>query len=293
VRGAALQATETPPAEPRVVVALGCGGLRGFCHLGALWALHDAGLPIHGLCGASSGALFGALYALDPSFEAAESALSVTPLDLLAFYGDRLRLAPTNPVGRRLAAAFEGRSLESLPVPLSVLALDLETGDEVVLRDGSLIAAIEASIAIPVFARPVAHQGRYLIDGGYGNVGPGVAAGSMGADLVVHVDLRLPKPAPPPLRWAAGRWLPSLRAKSGDSTPARRIAMAAATFALGGTDAKINENAIVTIAPTVSAGGAGTHLSAKAAFRLGEQSMRQAVPEIRARLGELLGASSN
>jgi predicted acylesterase/phospholipase RssA len=270
VRGAPLQATDTPPAEPRLVVALGCGGLRGFCHLGALWALHDARLPIHGICGASSGALFGAIYALDPSFEAAEAALRVTPLDLLAFYDDRLRLAPTNPVGRLLASAFEGRSLESLPVPLSVLTLDLETGDEVILREGSLIAAIEASIAIPVFARPVAHQGRYLIDGGYGNIGPGATAGRMGADLVVHVGLRLPKPAPPPLRWAARRWLSALRAKNGGSTPARRVAMATATFALGGRDAELNEQRIVTIAPSVNAGGAGTHLSGQAAFRLGE-----------------------
>jgi predicted acylesterase/phospholipase RssA len=181
--------------------------------------------------------------------------------------------------------------LESLAVPLSVLTLDIETGHEVLLREGSLLAAIEASIAIPVFARPVVHGGRFLIDGGYGNVGPGVAARQMGADLVVHVDLRLPKPAPPPLRWAARRWLPVLRAKGGRSTPARRLAMAAATFALGGADAERDHGRVVTIAPTVNAGGASTHLSAQAAFRLGQQAMRRAIPEIRGHLHELAGAS--
>jgi predicted acylesterase/phospholipase RssA len=275
-----------------MVVALGCGGIRGFCHLGALWALREAGVPIHGICGASSGALFGALYALDPSFQAARAALCVSPLDLLAFYGDRLRLASTNPVGKRLAAAFEGQMLESLPVPLSVLALDLESGDEVVLDKGSLVSAIAASIAIPVFARPVALEGRYLVDGGYGNAGPGVAARRMGADLVVHVDLRLPKPAPPPLRWAAQRWLPALRARSSRSTPARRLAMAAATFALGGADAAGDRGRAITIAPAINAGGASTHLSAQAAFRLGEQAMNCAIPEIHARLGELAMAPS-
>jgi hypothetical protein len=66
--------------------------------------------------------------------------------------------------------------------------------------------------------------------------------------------------------------------------------MAAATFALGGADAEADRDRIGTIAPTVNAGGASTHLSASAAFRLGAQAMRHALPEIHARWSEFAAA---
>ena len=184
-------------SSPRLVLALGSGGTRGFAHLGVIKVLLKEGLPIGGVCGASAGALFGALFAMDGTLESALEGMSTNPLEILNFYRDRLRLAGSSSLGSRLAARFGETRMESLTVPMSILAVDLESGEEVLLREGSLLAAVEASIAIPVFARPVDLSGRLLIDGGYGQAGPAAGARAMDADVVVEVNLnarrRLPR----------------------------------------------------------------------------------------------------
>ena len=61
-----------------------------------------------------------------------------------------------------------------------------------IIDHGPVIDAVEASIAIPFIARPVAHQGRYLLDGGFWDSAPVDAAAHIGADIVVAVELAIP-----------------------------------------------------------------------------------------------------
>lgn len=266
--------------RPRLALALGPGGTRGFAHLGVITALLEAGLPIDAISGASAGALFGALFAMDATLEGVQRAMTVCPREVWRLFRDRLRLAPSNPIGARLVDHFGDTRLESLPLPLSVLAVDFYSGEEVLLCEGDVRAAVEASIAIPLIARPVAHNGRYLIDGGFGRHGPAVAARAMGAEVVVFVGLGDVSLCPPRLRGLAHRVAAGLH-RPGFSGPPdgrailRRWLLSTTAAVLGPAGADL------VIAPPLDDINPNSPFAAQASFERGERCARATVPALR------------
>jgi len=273
-----------------VVLALGSGGTRGFAHLGVLKTLLDAGLKIDGVCGVSAGALFGALYALDGRVESVLEAMTATPFEIAGFYRDRLRLAASNPLGVRLVARFGETRIESLTVPLSILTVDLETGEEIVLRQGRLLPAVAASIAIPVLAQPVELDGRRLIDGGYGTAGAAAVARAMstgaanarsiGASVVVEVDLGVRSRLPRAFRGLAGGALARLRAGRAGFARARRAALGLGAL-LVGEAVLASSHADLVITPALSGVVVHSPFAAAEAFRRGERAATAALPRLR------------
>jgi NTE family protein len=85
-----------------------------------------------------------------------------------------------------------GRSFSDTTLPFAAIAADLETGERVVLQEGGLGEAIAASAAVPGVFPPVAHGGRYLIDGGILDKIPADVAVDLGAEAVVAVDTGAP-----------------------------------------------------------------------------------------------------
>ena len=79
--------------------------------------------------------------------------------------------------------------VERLPVPFAAVALDLNTGHEVLITEGRLRAAVAASSAIPGVLPPVVSGTRLLVDGGWVDKIPVLPAYHLGADLVVAVDI--------------------------------------------------------------------------------------------------------
>jgi NTE family protein len=79
--------------------------------------------------------------------------------------------------------------MEKTQIPLAVVALDLKSGEEVVLREGSLQKAVSASCAIPGILPPVILGERYLVDGGWINRVPVGPLRKMGADFAIAVDV--------------------------------------------------------------------------------------------------------
>ena len=276
-------------ALPRrsLALALGPGGTRGFAHLGVINVLLDAGLRVDGICGASSGALFGALYAMDGTSRGVARAMGVSRREIWGLFRDRLRLAPSNPLGARLVEFFAGARLESLPVPMNILAVDLQSGDEIVLREGSVRAAVEASIAIPVLAQPVALDGRFLIDGGYGRRGPTVGARELG-DVVVAVTLG-EFGLPARLHTLARQIAHRLRRTGRTDGVDRRLVLRRAILAL--TAGEYDEpDADIVIAPRVGDINPNSPFVREAAFGRGARAAREALPAIRELLGRTQGA---
>ncbi|MGE5587190.1 MAG: patatin-like phospholipase family protein, partial [Clostridia bacterium] len=157
-------------------LALGSGAARGLAHIGVLKVLEREGIPIKAISGASMGALVGGLYAAGmPLVEMEKYALAVTRRSVLAW------IDPIPPkqgfiVGKRiqdLLRSFIGNvGFSELKIPLAVVAADVLTGEEVILRDGDVVDAIRASISIPVVFVPVQLGGRMLVDGGVVNPVP-------------------------------------------------------------------------------------------------------------------------
>lgn len=177
--------------KPRLGLALGSGSARGWAHIGVIRALAEAGVTPDVLCGCSIGALVGAAYA-DGDLNDLEQWVSglrwqdVVGLLDVSFSGGLFK-------GDRLITFFErhfvDKEFSALPLPFGCVATDLASGREVWLRDGSVAAAVRASIALPGLFAPVSRDGRLLVDGGLVDPVPVSLCRALGADVVIAVDL--------------------------------------------------------------------------------------------------------
>jgi NTE family protein len=174
----------------KIGLALGGGGAKGFAHIGVLHALEELAIHPDLLTGTSMGGVIAALYAAGLSVEHIEASLRATGLTVFAAREpSRLGL-----VGRaKLMAWLDGLlgdvTFDHLPRKLAMMAVDLESGAEVVLDHGRVIDAVLATTAFPGLFAPVEHDGRYLIDGGALNNVPFDVARHLGAEQVIASDV--------------------------------------------------------------------------------------------------------
>lgn len=177
--------------KPKIGLALGSGAARGWAHIGVIRAIQDAGIEIDVVCGCSIGALVGAAFA-DGDLEALEGwVMGLKRTDVMGLMD--LGLDGGLIKGGKLLAFFErhfvDKEIGALPVPFGCVATDLASGREVWLREGSVIAAVRASISVPGLLAPVIRDGRLLVDGGLVNPVPVSLCRALGADIVIAVDL--------------------------------------------------------------------------------------------------------
>jgi NTE family protein len=185
--------------KTKIGYALGGGAARGLSHIGVLKVLHDHGISPDIIAGTSIGALIGALYAggLEPN-EIEKLALGLDWKKLI--YLADLTL-PLNGLfqGKRVVSLLRSiigdSTFSQLRCAFACITTDIISGEQVVLREGSLIEAVRASISIPGIFTPVALNGRYLVDGGLVNSVPVSVCREMGAQYVIGV-----KVTPEPLK---------------------------------------------------------------------------------------------
>ncbi len=176
-------------------VALGGGAARGWAHIGVLRALEEIGIVPDVVVGTSIGALVGGAYVTGYIDELEQWVRSLSWQDVLGMLDLRLSggLIGGEKVIGRLAEGMAGIDIETLDTPFGAVATDMETGREVWLREGHVLDAIRASIALPGLFSPVLQDDRWLVDGGLVNPNPVSLCRALGADVVVAVDLtRLP-----------------------------------------------------------------------------------------------------
>ena len=83
----------------------------------------------------------------------------------------------------------EEMDFNDLPIPFGCVATDMITGEEVVLRSGSVPTAMRASLAIPGVFSPVTIGDKVLVDGGLVNNFPADVLKEMGADIIIGVEV--------------------------------------------------------------------------------------------------------
>jgi NTE family protein len=172
-----------------VGVALGTGSMRGYAHIGALRGLESTGVPIDYLAGTSIGAVVAGLYSTFLDVDRAADFLDELGARMFRPTLSRRSLLSTRSMRRHVRRAIGDRLLEEMPIPLAVIATDVDTHDEVVLNRGSAVAALFASSAIPGVFPAVRIGSRTLVDGGIVNPVPASAAASLGANVVISVRL--------------------------------------------------------------------------------------------------------
>jgi NTE family protein len=177
-------------APPKLGIAFGGGGVRGFMHLGVLRALDEAGLRADVVTGSSAGAIAAALYASGmPYRQMEEAARSVSELELAD-----LVLSPQGFVGGRALAAWLNemtghQPIKALPVRLGVTVTDLGKGEALLVVDGNVGHAVQASASVPGAVMPVLANGATYVDGGVLALVPVRFARQLGADVVLAVDI--------------------------------------------------------------------------------------------------------
>jgi len=214
-----------------VTLALGGGGARGAAHLGVIEALEQSGYEIKRIVGVSIGSVLGSMYALHADIDRVKSTvLEYLTSDkfqqtqrvlfgarksngdqaggMFGWYDKIKSYMRGNRVFHRVAThpsmlpgvmlqdiygnLVPDGNIEDTAIPLSIVALDLRTGDRVVLESGPLRIAAQASSAIPGIFPPVPHQGMQLCDIGTCNSLPAGVARNYQPRFVIGVDVSSP-----------------------------------------------------------------------------------------------------
>lgn len=178
-------------SKPKIGIALGSGGARGWSHIGVLRALEDEGIVPDVVAGCSMGALVGAAYCAGELDFIEEWAVSVSWRTIMSFLDVNLSgggLIEGAHVERFIKTISEDLQFDDLKKPFVVIATDLQSGREVWLQQGSVLDAVRGSIAIPGVFGPKKLNGKLLLDGGMTNPVPVSACRAMGADIIIAVD---------------------------------------------------------------------------------------------------------
>ncbi|WP_417371009.1 patatin-like phospholipase family protein [Gelidibacter japonicus] len=203
--------------RPKIGLTLSGGGAKGLAHIGLLQAIDSAGVKVDYVTGTSMGAIVGGLYAVGYSGQEIEDIARKIDWDKILTNRspyDLLILPKKNKMGKYLEiplidgkVSFRKGALESNELWLTLnelffpylttadfskfqkgfrcVAADIENGDAVVLKNGNIVKAIRASMAIPVAFTPVEIDEKTLIDGGIAMNFPVSEVKDMGADFVI------------------------------------------------------------------------------------------------------------
>jgi NTE family protein len=180
--------------EPTLGLVLSGGGARGLAHIGVLRVLERERIRIDYLAGTSMGGVIAAGFAAGmSSCDLEQEALRATRKNPLLHLAD-----PGIPNGglfhgERMLAYFRQQfgdiTFAELRLPLSVVAVDLNTSQEVVLSDGPVALALRATTSLPGLFMPLEMNKRRLVDGGLLNNLPVDVVSQMGAEVIIAVDI--------------------------------------------------------------------------------------------------------
>jgi NTE family protein len=252
-------------SHKRVGLALGGGGARGMAHVGVIRVLEREGIPIDCIAGTSAGSLAGAAYAAGVRGQGLlEIALHLRWRDIARPAWPRQGFVSFARLETYLVKVLGDLTFTDLALPYAAVAADLATGEQVILTEGRVAAAVRASCSVPGIVTPVEVGGHLLVDGGIVNNLPISVVRSLGADVVIAVGLGVPPGGYPkgPLR----------------------IAMAALDFLLMHA---ADDPATADVHLPIPLWGFGSLVRTSRRHRfvaLGEQAAEQALPQIRALL---------
>lgn len=207
-----------------VGLVLSGGGAKGIAHVGVIKALEENDIPIDYVVGTSMGGIVAGVYSAGYSAEQIEGImLSPTFIKWVngefeegfeyylysdeinaAFASIRLTLDSTLnaslnsslasditlnfalPEYLSKASAIANNNFDSLYVPLRIVAAEVFTQTEMVLKNNSLPLALRTTLSVPFFYKPIKIDGKYLFDGGvYNNFPIDVMQRDFNPDVII------------------------------------------------------------------------------------------------------------
>jgi len=211
-------------ARPKIGLALGGGGAKGAAHIGVLKILEQHNIPVDYIAGTSIGSIVGGMYATGLNADEVETLMFNTPWEQgysdsipreklpwrikqqndqfnipleMGIEDAKLKMPSGLLQGQKAMELLRGvlgvhpnfDSFDELAIPYRAVATDLASYRMVVLDKGNLIAAMQASSSVPGALAPAEMGSLLLVDGGITQNLPVDVVRSMGADIVIAVDI--------------------------------------------------------------------------------------------------------
>ena len=180
-------------ARTKLGLALGAGGAKGYAHLGAIYALEQAGYTVDYVAGSSIGAMVGCWLGLGMTASQIDALMreAFSPENAAAMF--KLSMAGTSAgldvMVRICHETTQERSFADLVIPLVAMAVDLNTLQPEPICDGPLWEALLASTALAGMYPPYQRGDQRLVDGVALVPVPTGSVLSAGADIALSVNL--------------------------------------------------------------------------------------------------------
>jgi NTE family protein len=256
----------TSKRPPKIGLALGGGAARGFAHVGVISALEEAGIKVDLVVGTSAGSLVGAIYASGKNAaQLQEIALKMEEAEItdwtLPFFSRGILRGEA--LSQYVNRQVSNKLMESMSLPLGIVATDLKSGQGVLFQRGDTGQAVRASSSVPSVFNPVKIGDREYVDGGLVAPVPVRYAKQMGTELIIAVDI---SSAP--------------EGNAADGT----VAVLLQTFAIMGKS--INEYALqgadIVVRPELVGVKSGDFAAKRRSIDAGKLAMQRAIPQLKA-----------
>jgi len=214
---------ENQEEDLKIGLVLSGGGAKGLAHIGALKVIEESGVHIDYIGGTSMGAIIGSLYASGYSAGQLDSIFRKTNFRTL-IQDDLPRRAKSpykkegsdryavtlpfddfklsfpsglskgqniyNLLAQLMYPVKDVERFEDLPIPFFCIGADIETGERILLEEGSLVQSVAASSAIPSVFKPVLIGDKMVSDGGITDNYPIEELQKRGMDYIIGVDVQ-------------------------------------------------------------------------------------------------------
>lgn len=267
---AAVPSPAHAPRPPRLGLALGGGAARGFAHIGVIQVLEEQGIRPDLVVGTSAGSLVAAMYASGRSgMDMGTLAQTMDEGAITDWAFPTRGLIRGEALARYVREQTGGRTIEQMPMPLGIVATDLDSGAGVLFQRGDTGVAVRASSAVPAVFQPVTIGTREYVDGGLVSPVPVRYARQMGAELVLAVDISNPP--------------------DGNAT-GDVMKMLLQTFAIMGKSINRFElrEADVVLRPLLTGVSSADFTARRRAIIAGREAALHAMPELRARIAAFM-----
>ncbi|APV45081.1 NTE family protein [Dehalogenimonas formicexedens] len=179
--------------DRKIGLALSSGAARGLAHIGVLEMLEEEEIHIDMLAGTSMGALIGAVYAERQDIDRMKHLAIELGLKRFSFLADpvlpKYGLIRGRKIGNMLRSIIGDVEFGDLKIPFACSAVDINSNQEVVIKQGKVREGVRASCSIPILLTPSKLEGRYLVDGGLLDPVPVKILKDMGADPIIAVNV--------------------------------------------------------------------------------------------------------
>src|SRR3989344_1873893 len=183
--------------RPKIGLALSGASGRAIAHAGVLDVLTENNIPVDYIASCSSAAIIAAAYATGTLPELKHEIFTRLKqkdfLNLISPSDNSSGLFSLNPARERLSKYTKGLNIEHVRPHLAFATVDLNTGEEVPISMGDMLNGIVASCSVPGLFEPIKWGNKTLADGGLVNLVPAEMVKSMGADIVISVDIAATK----------------------------------------------------------------------------------------------------